>query len=83
MSTIFSGSSMASISFSVSSRSFRAPTGQWVMHWPQSAHLESSRRYTPATSTAVREPVLTRSQMPEAWILSQTWMQRMHLMHFA
>ena len=56
-------------------------TGQWVMHWPQRAHLESSSRYTSRTSTVVLAPVLITSQTLEAWILSQTWMQRMHFMH--
>ena len=53
------------------------------MHCPQRAHLESSRRYTSRTSTVVFAPVFTTSQIWEFWILSQTWIQRMHLMHLS
>ena len=74
---------MASHTFSVSSRSRRAPTGQWVMHWPQRAQSASVILRLPLTLTVVLEPVLVTSQMPSPCTLSQTWMQRMHLMHFS
>ena len=65
----------------VSFRAVRAPTGQWVTHWPQKVQSVSASLRTPRTPTVVREPVPTRSQMFMVWILSQTWTQRMHLMH--
>ena len=36
----------------------------------------------PVTLMVVREPVLVTSQICKSWILSQTWIQRIHLMHF-
>ncbi len=72
---------MAANAFSVSLRSRRAPVGQWVMHWPQSTQSDSLMRRLRLTSTRVRLPVPDRSHTLTPWILSQTWMQRIHLMH--
>ena len=66
---------------SVSSRSRRAAVGQWVTHWPQKAQSASVIRRFWLTFTVTREPVPARSQMCRSWILSHTWMQRIHLMH--
>ena len=83
MRVIFSGLAMASKTRSVSSRSRSAPTGQWVMHWPQRAQSVSAMGRMPATFTAEWLERLTRSHTPVACILSHTWMQRMHLMHLS
>ena len=81
--TIFSGSSMASQTFSVSSLAVSAPTGQWVMHWPQSEQSASSMVFLPETLMVTREPVPSTVQIPSPWTFSQIWTQRMHLMHFS
>ena len=78
---VISGSAKAAKASSVSSRSRRAPVGQWVMHWPQKAQSASRMVRLRLTSTLTRDPVPEMSQMCRFWILSQTWMQRMHLMH--
>ena len=65
----------------MSSRSRSAATGQCVMHWPQAEQSASSIFRPFATPTVVRLPVFITSQTLRLWILSQIWMQRMHLMH--
>ena len=57
------GSASASRTVLVSSRAVRAPVGQWVTHCPQNVQSVSFRERPPATSTVVREPVPTTSQM--------------------
>ena len=59
---ILSGSAMARIRRKVSSRSRKAPTGQWVMHWPHSAQSDALMRRLWLTSTRVRLPVPDRSR---------------------
>ena len=78
---ILSGSARAAKARWVSSRSRRPPVGQWVMHWPHRAQSESYMTRLLDTSMVVRLPVPATSQMLRDWILSHTWMQRMHLMH--
>ena len=78
---VISGSARASSTGSVSSRSRRAAVGQWVTHWPQKAQSASRMVRLWLTLTDTREPVPATSQMFRDWILSQTWMHRMHLMH--
>ena len=78
---VISGSSSAAVTLAVSSRMDRAPVGQCVIHCPQSAQSASVNRRFRRTPTVVREPLPFTSQTFNVWILSQTSMQRMHLMH--
>ena len=73
--------SIASQTFSVSSRARNADVGQWVIHCPQREQSASSILRPPETLIDVREPVPTRSHICRLWILSQIWMQRIHLIH--
>ena len=75
------GSARMSSTFSVSSRSLRAAVGQWVTHCPQKAQSASVIFRLRLTFTVTREPVPATSQMLSPWILSHTWIQRIHLMH--
>ena len=79
--TIFFLSAIASHTFSVSSRSRRAPTGQCVIHWPQREQETSLIFLFPVTLMVVLEPVLVTSQILSPCILSQIWIQRIHLIH--
>ena len=78
---VISGSSSASETFAVSSRMDRAPVGQWVMHCPQRAQSASVNGRLSLTPTVVRDPLPVMSQTLSDCTLSQTSMQRMHLMH--
>ena len=79
--TSFVGSQRASKTSSVSSRSRRAPTGQWLTHWPQRAQLASFMRRPPLMRTVVWAPEPVTSHTPRDCTRSQTDTQRRHLMH--
>ena len=81
--TVVSGSAMAEKTRSVSSRSRRAPVGQWVTHWPQRVQSVCSMGAPPATPTQVWLLRLVRSHTPVFCTLSHTWMQRRQWMHLS
>ena len=60
---IFWGSANASHTLPVSSCSCSAPTGQWVIHWPQNVQSDSPSVRNRPTPTVVRVPVPTTSQI--------------------
>ena len=79
--TTFFLSAIALHTSSVSSRSRSAPTGQCVIHCPHREQDTSLIFLFPLTLIVVLEPVLVTSQMFSPWILSQIWIQRIHLIH--
>ena len=65
----------------MSSRSVRAPVGQWVMHWPHRAHFAASMdrpSFTP-TERCPAEP--EKSHTEQCWTLEHSATQRRQLTH--
>ena len=78
----FSSSSMAFHTFSVSSLAPSAPTGQCVMHCPQREQSASSNCLMPCYIYGCSENLfLLDPNGLKPCTLSQTWIQRIHLIH--
>src|SRR5659263_161549 len=80
MTTCLFGLFIASHSFSVSSFSLSAPTGQAIMHWPQYTQGASAMDTSYAGPTLVANPRLMNERTPIS-CFSQADTQRPHLMH--
>ena len=62
----------------------RAPTGQWVMHWPQSEQSASSMVFRAGNIDGHPGTGALHGPDPQSLgTFSQIWTQRMHLMHFS